>query len=87
MSEVQVSAYISEETKAMMEAHVNSRGLKKAFFIEEALRFHLHAANELPEDMMVSPDIRLSEASFSELVQALEQDDAPTQQLKDLWHG
>jgi predicted DNA-binding protein len=39
----QVSAYISEETKAAIEAYVKRRGVKKAYLIEEALQHHLPA--------------------------------------------
>lgn len=37
----QVSAYISEETKAEIEAYVKRRGIKMGYLIEEALRHHL----------------------------------------------
>ena len=44
----QVSAYISEETKAEVEAYVKRRGVKKAYLIEEALQHHLQALREIP---------------------------------------
>ena len=52
---IQVSAYISEETKAEVEAYVKRRGVKKAM-IEQALQHHLQALREIPEDLIIPPD-------------------------------
>ncbi len=43
MSNPQISAHISEETKKRAEAYVNAYGVKKGFFIESALLHHLQA--------------------------------------------
>ena len=44
----QISAYISKETKILVEQYVKSRGIKKAFLIESALLHHLQALKDLP---------------------------------------
>ena len=49
----QISAYISEETKAEIEAYVKRRGVKKAYLIEAALQHHLQALREIPEDLII----------------------------------
>lgn len=49
----QVSAYISEETKAAIDAYVKRRGIKKAYLIDEALQHHLQALSEIPEDLVI----------------------------------
>ena len=57
----QVSAYISEETKAEVEAYVKRRGVKKAYLIEQALQHHLQALREIPEDLIIPSRLVLTE--------------------------
>jgi len=46
-----ISAHISEETKAQVEAFVKKSGITEARLIEEALQHHLQAVREIPSDL------------------------------------
>ena len=81
----QVSAYISEETKAEIEAYVKRRGVKKAYLIEEALRYYLQALREIPEDLFIPSRLVLSGESMAEIADRITQEDQPTEALKTLF--
>ena len=86
MSEAtQISAYISAETKARLEAFVKSQGLKKARVVEDALLHHLQALSELPADVIIPARLVLSAASLQEIADVLENPPPPTETLKGLW--
>jgi len=80
----QVSAYISEETKAQVEAYAKSHGVKKAFLIEEALQHHLQALREIPEDLIIPSRLVLTSDAMAQIVEHLAQRDQPTVALKTL---
>ena len=80
----QVSAYISEETKAEIEAYVKRRGVKKAYLIEEALQHHLQALREIPEDLIIPSRLVTGEA-MAKIAERITQEDQPTESLKALF--
>jgi hypothetical protein len=80
----QVSAYISEETKAEIEAYVKRRGVKKAYLIEEALQHHLQALREIPEDLIIPSRLVLTGEAMVETIEHIAQEDQPTEDLKAL---
>ena len=80
----QVSAYISEETKAQVEAYAKSHGIKKAFLIEAALQHHLQALREIPEDLIIPSRLVLTSEAMAQVVEHLTQEDQPTVALKTL---
>ena len=80
----QVSAYISEETKAQVEAYAKSHGVKKAFLIEEALQHHLQALREIPEDLIIPSRLVLTSEAMAQIVEHLAQENQPTVALKTL---
>jgi DNA-binding transcriptional regulator GbsR (MarR family) len=84
MSTTQVSAYISEETKAEIEAYVKRRGVKKAYLIEEALQHHLQALREIPEDLIIPSRLVLTEKAMAEIAERLTREGQPTEALKAL---
>ncbi|HEX8441676.1 hypothetical protein [Archangium sp.] len=51
MAETQISAYVSDTTKELVERYVEAHGVKKGRLIEEALLHHLQALRELPADL------------------------------------
>ncbi len=55
--ETQISALISRTTKELLERHVRSTGVKKGHLVEQALRHHLQALQELPADIVVHPKL------------------------------
>ncbi|MCP4343704.1 MAG: hypothetical protein GY799_33735 [Desulfobulbaceae bacterium] len=81
----QVSAYISEETKAQVEAYTKSHGVKKAFLIEEALQHHLQALREIPEDLIIPSRLVLTSESMAEIAERYAQSDQPTEALRALF--
>lgn len=80
----QVSAYISAETKAEVEAYVRRRGVKKAFLIEEALQHHLQALREIPEDLIIPSRLVLTQEAMAEIGERIRQEEQPTDALKTL---
>ena len=81
----QVSAYISKETKAQVEAYVKSHGVKKGYLIEEALQHHLQALREIPEDLVVPSRLVLSSAAMEKLAERIAREEQPTEELKALF--
>ena len=47
----QISAFVTNETKARLEAYVRQHGVKRSFLIERALEHHLAALEEIPADV------------------------------------
>lgn len=85
--DVQISAVVSKETKALLERLVESTGLKKGFVVEMALRHHLQALQELPADAIIPPKIVLTRKSGEELIRRLRSPKAPTRELRKLMSG
>ena len=83
----QVSAYISEETKALVGAYTKSHGIKKAFLIEEALQHHLQALREIPEDLIIPSRLVLTSEAMAEIAERYTQDNQPTEALRALFRG
>lgn len=81
----QVSAYISEETKAEIEAYVKRRGVKKAYLIEEALLHHLQALREIPEDLVIPSRLVLTREAMTEIAERIDGKGEPTEGLKALF--
>lgn len=81
----QVSAYISEETKAEVEAYVKRRGVKKAYLIEEALQHHLQALREIPEDLIIPSRLILTSEAMAEIAENIIHEDQPTESLNALF--
>lgn len=84
MSATQISAYISSDTKSLVENYSKKSGVKKGFLIEEALLHHLQVLKELPADIIIPAKIMLTEKSMSQIVNMLENPPKPTQALKEL---
>ncbi len=81
----QVSAYISKETKAEIEAYVKRYGVKKAYLIEAALQHHLQALREIPEDLIIPSRLVLTGDATAELAERITQENRPTESLKALF--
>jgi hypothetical protein len=54
-NETQISALVSRTTKELLEGYVRATGVKKGHLVEQALRHHLQALQELPADVIVHP--------------------------------
>jgi hypothetical protein len=80
----QISANVSKETKKLLDAYTRKRGIKKSFVIEQALRHHLLAAEEIPEEYIVPPVLRVNIASLKAIVKQLEATEPPTAAMLEL---
>jgi hypothetical protein len=87
MGEVQVSAFISEETKEKLERYAEAHGVKKAHLLEEALLHHLQALRELPADVLIPPRMVLAKASFEAAARLTKKPRVPTAALLALLAG
>lgn len=85
--QVQISAYVFEETRTLLDRAADARGLKKGHVIEEALIHYLHALRELPADVIVPSHIVLTEASARSVADALAVTSAPTPAMQSLMAG
>jgi len=79
----QISAVVSETTKELLERHVRATGVKKGHLVEQALRHHLQALQELPTDVIVHPKLVVTRKSGAALLKEIEQA-KPTEALRDL---
>jgi hypothetical protein len=87
MSDTQISAYISQETKEQVERYVRAHGIKKGALIEQALLHHLQALRELPSDVIIPPRLELSPESFAEVAELAAKPRKPTKALRALMAG
>jgi len=85
VKDCQISAVISESTKELMERHVRATGVKKGHLVEQALRHHLQALQELPADVIVHPKLVVTRKSGAALLKQIEKA-KPTEALRDLLH-
>jgi hypothetical protein len=61
--ETQISALVSRTTKELLERHVRATGVKKGHLVEQALRHHLQALQELPADIVTHPKLVVTRKS------------------------
>lgn len=83
--ETQISAVVSQATKELLERHVRATGVKKGYLVEQALRHHLQALQELPADVIVHPKLVVTRKSGAVLLKEIEKA-KPTEALRDLLH-
>jgi uncharacterized protein (DUF1778 family) len=85
--QVQISAIVSEETRALLDEATEARGLKKGHVIEEALLHYLHALRELPSDVIIPSRLVLTETSGREVVEQVLHPREPTDAMRALTAG
>jgi hypothetical protein len=81
--ESQISAVVSETTRELLERHVRATGVKKGYLIEQALRHHLQALQELPTDVIVHPKLVVPRKSGEAILKEVEKA-RPTEPLREL---
>lgn len=81
--ETQISALVSLTTRELLERHVRATGVKKGHLVEQALRHHLQALQELPADIIVHPKLVITRKSGEAVLKQVEKG-KPTQALRDL---
>lgn len=85
MPTIQVSAHISEETKARLERLVRKTGQTRGRLIEDALLQHLQALEDLPADAIVPARIVLSPESATRVRDIIARPPEPTEDMKRLF--
>jgi hypothetical protein len=70
--ETQISALVSRTTKELLERHVRATGVKKGHLVEQALRHHLQALQELPADIIIHPKLVVTRKSGKVVLKQIE---------------
>jgi hypothetical protein len=70
--EVQISAVVSHTTSELLERHVRATGVKKGYLVEQALRHHLQALQELPADVVVHPKLVVTRKSGQAMLKQMQ---------------
>lgn len=81
--DTQISAVVSETTRELLERYVRATGVKKGHLVEQALRHHLQALQELPADVIVRPTLVLTRKSGETVLKEIGAA-RPTDALRDL---
>ena len=84
---VQISALISAETKARLEAYLRDHGVKQSFLVERALQHHLAAIDAIPTDILIPPVVVIGKTSAAKLAAKLKNPPPPTDAMKALFNG
>ncbi len=82
---VQISAVVSEGTKARLERLTQATGLKKAWVIETALNHHLQALSELPADVIIPSRIVVDPKTGKRMLKRITKPAAPTDAMRELF--
>ena len=82
-NDTQISAVVSRTTKELLERYVRATGVKKGHLIEQALRHHLQALQEVPADVIVHPKLVVTRKSGEKVLKEMERG-KPTRALRDL---
>ena len=81
--ETQISALVSRTTSDLLERHVRATGVKKGHLVEQALRHHLRALQELPADVPVHPKLVVTRKSGEAILKRI-RSGRPTPALRQL---
>lgn len=83
--QTQISAFVSDSTKDLLEKYADAHGLKKAYLIEEALLHHLQALQELPLDVIIPARLTISSESGQMVLARVEKPRRPTKAMRELF--
>jgi len=87
MKDVQISGFVPQDVRDDFERLVKARGLKKGYVLEQALRHHLRALREIPEEFIIPATVVLTRKSFEDLLRQLKSRSKPSSQLRKLMRG
>lgn len=82
---VQISAVVSEGTKAQLDRLTQASGLKKAWIIETALNHYLQALAELPADVIIPPRLIVDRKTGERIVGRIAKPARPTKAMRELF--
>jgi hypothetical protein len=84
--DVQISAVVSRSTSELLERHARATGVKKGYLVEQALRHHLQALQELPADVITHPTLVVTRRSGQAMLKQMESG-RPSPALRRLLRG
>lgn len=82
---VQISAVVSEGTKARLERLTRATGLKKAWIIETALNHHMLALSQLPADVIIPSRIVVDRKTGKRILKRIAKPAEPTDAMRELF--
>jgi hypothetical protein len=85
--ETQISALVSRTTKELLERHVRATGVKKGHLVEQALRHHLQALQELPADIVIHPALVVTRKSGDAILKQIDKGKATAALRRLMRHG
>lgn len=65
--ETQISAFVSTSTRDLLDRHSRRTGIKKSRLIEDAIRHHLAALSEFPEEFVIPTRLVISNDDFKRI--------------------
>lgn len=65
--ETQISAFVSTSTRDLLDRHSRRTGIKKSRLIEDAIRHHLAALSEFPEEFVIPTRLVISKDDFKNI--------------------
>ena len=83
--QTQISAFISDTTKSLVEEYADSHGVKKGRLVEEALLHHLQALQTLPADIIIPPRLVVTAESGEAVLTRVEKPRRPTKAMRQLF--
>lgn len=84
-TKVRISAYISAETKELVDRYAEEHELKRGHLLEEALLHHLQALRELPTDVLIPSRVVVSKASWKNIERRRTKPRRPTAAMRKLF--
>jgi hypothetical protein len=81
--ETHISAIVSQSTRDLLERHLRATGVKKGHLVEQALRHHLQALQEIPAEFIIHPKIVVTRRSGAAILKKM-RSGKPTKALRDL---
>ncbi|MHB1136960.1 MAG: hypothetical protein ACYCXR_10400 [Coriobacteriia bacterium] len=81
---IQISAQISEATRARLDQYARETGLKKGRLIEDAIEAHLDALDEVPGEYLIPHRIVVDAGSWERIVAEMDVPAEPTLVLREL---
>ncbi len=83
--QVQISAFIAQETKAALDAYVAATGLKKNRVIDEAIERHLGAVTQIPADMIIETHLTTTPEGWEMVWDMITTEREPSPELVEGW--
>lgn len=81
---VQISAQISEATRARLDLYARETGLKKGRLIEDAIEAHLDALDEVPSEYLIPHRVVVDAETWERIVAEMDRPAEPTPALRGL---